>query len=79
MDSHKQYLALSTNEVFKQLSIAFEIDLNTLNTICEEDLFLTLWDANVFAYERKTNSQLYKMWMDKVNILTDDVQLFNIC
>ena len=79
LDSQKQYLVLSTNKVFKQLDIPIEIDPNTLSSICEEELFLTLWDANMFAFEKKENSQLYKLWMEKVHMLTNDIQVFNIC
>jgi hypothetical protein len=73
LELQKLFLASKTNNIFRFLEIPVEIDTSALFNTCEEELFLTLWDATVFAIEKNNNSQLYKMWMEKIEVFTDDI------
>lgn len=70
----KQIILRDLNKHCRYFRLPFELDDQTACDFSEEDLFLYFWDVWIFTQEGLKNSQLYRMWAEKMQeVLLDGV------
>jgi hypothetical protein len=60
------------NRMFGFMNIPLQIDTNTMMQMTEEDLFLSMWDIYNFVQEEACDTQVYKMWSEKLQEIVNE-------